>query len=115
MKTLLITIALLVFTVPCWAADLICAPQASVTVYGLKWTPTDIWEEVPAEADTRVKYDLEPLAPGNYPNAEIKAGREYLLDGQPTGAHVWGLSRPFALEKPAIPGEVAGIALKAPL
>lgn len=109
----LITLTLLLtFTAPCFAVDLVCDPQDSVTVYGLKWTPTDIWEEVAAMADTTIEYDLGVLAPGNYPNAEIRAGREYLLDGQPTGAYVWGLSRPFALRKPAIPDEVAGIGLK---
>jgi hypothetical protein len=94
---------------------LVCDPQADVVVYGLKWVPTDVWQEVLAEADTRIRKDLAPLPPGNYPNAEIRAGRQYLLDGQPQDVYVWGPSRPFALEKPAIAGEAAGIALEAPL
>lgn len=91
---------------------LVCDPQDNVVAYGIKWTPTHTWEEVLAEPDNRVKYDLQSLPPGNYPNAEIRAGRQYSLDGQPQEAYVWGPSRPFALEKPAIPDGVVGIALK---
>lgn len=113
---LLISLIFLCFAVLSYGQPfLICDPQSDVVAYSVKWTPTDTWQVVPAETDTRVRYDLQSLAPGNYPNAEIRAGRQYMLNGQPQDAYVWGPSRPFALGKPVIPGTVADIVLEAPM
>lgn len=94
---------------------LVCAPQAGVDAYKIKWSMTAPEEIVPAEADRSLRYDLAPLPPGDYPSAEVCAGDEYFLDGQPTGIYNWSTPRPFALEKPVTPGVPVSLGLEAPL
>lgn len=101
--TLIFTMILVLLAIHGWASPfLICAPQAGAGAYQIDWLGDNNWGSyVLAEADGSVRWDLGPLPEGSYPNAAIRVGAEYFLNGEPQGVWKWTGSTPFSLIKPS--------------
>lgn len=89
---------------------LISDPQPEADVHRVNWAST--WEDpVPANVDGSAYIDLELLAPGLYPSANIQAGNEWKLNGEGQEIYEWSAPAPFSLSKPVAPLSVADLDL----
>lgn len=90
------------------AAYLVCSPAATVTRYKVVIAGQTV--EVPAQTDGSVKFDISPYSGTNI-TGTICAGREWLLNGVPSGVWEWGTNAPFVLNGGAVSAAPAGIGL----